>query len=300
VPRYLDPRNPLLIKKVFADHLHLLKSFLNAVLPLPLDGQIETLEHLYPEQAPQIPVLKRPIIDVKCTDQKGRIFLTEMQMEWSTGFMQRMLFNSSQAYIKQLKKGENYHSLCPVYSLAILNERFDKSASWYHHYQIVNVEQPKKQLEGLEFVFVELPKFKPATWHERKLAVLWLRFLSEIPDHSSQVPAELLAVPELREACELSEESAYTEAELMRYQEYWDLVSRERTLISGFEEKGLEKGLAQGRAEGHAEGRTEGLVEGQQAERLAIARQLKHKGFGVQAIADITGLSSAAISALKP
>ena len=226
-------------------------------------------------------------------------------MEWSTGFMQRMLFNSSQAYIKQLKKGENYHSLCPVYSLAILNERFDKTESWYHHYQIVNVEQPKKQLEGLEFVFVELPKFKPATWRERKLAVLWLRFLSEIPDNTTQIPPELLEVPELREACELSEESAYTEAELARYQDYWDLVSRERTLISGSEEKGhtagetkgLEKGLAQGRVEGRAEG----LVEGQQAERLAIlaiAKQLKGKGLTVQEIADITKLSSAEIDAL--
>ncbi len=293
--RYLDPRSDVVFKKVFADHLHLLKSFLNAVLPLPPDGQIESIEHLYPEQAPQIPVLKRPIIDVKCKDQKGRIFLTEMQMEWSTGFMQRMLFNSSQAYIKQLKKGENYHSLCPVYSLAILNERFDKTESWYHHYQIVNVEQPKRQLEGLEFVFVELPKFKPATWSERKLAVLWLRFLSEIPDHATQVPPELLEVPELREACALSEESAYTEAELARYQDYWDVVSRERTLISGFEEKGY----SAGETKGLEKGLTQGRVEGQQAERLAIAKQLKSKGLTVQEIAEITGLSSAEIDALQ-
>ena len=213
-------------------------------------------------------------------------------MEWSSSFMQRMLFNSSQAYIKQLRKGEDYHSLCPVYSLAILNERFDKTESWYHHYQIVNVEQPKRQLEGLEFVFVELPKFKPATWRERKLAVLWLRFLSEIPDNATEVPPELLEVPELREACELAEESAYTEAELAHYQDYWDLVSRERTLISGSEEKGLEKGLAQGRAEG--------VIEGRHAERLAIAKQLKDKGrLTVQEIAEMTGLSSAEISALK-
>lgn len=285
--RYLDPRSDIVFKRVFADHLHLLKSFLNAVLPLPPDGQIVSIEHLYPEQAPQIPVLKRPIVDVKCKDQKGRIFLTEMQMEWSTAFMQRMLFNSSQAYIKQLRKGEDYHSLCPVYSLAILNERFDKTESWYHHYQIVNIEQPKRQLEGLEFVFVELPKFTPATWRERKLAVLWLRFLSEIQDNTTQIPAELLEVPELREACELAEESAYTEAELARYQDYWDLVSRERTLMSGSEEKGL------------AQGRAEGLVEGQQAERLAIAKQLKDKGrLTVQEIAEMTGLSSTEIGAL--
>jgi hypothetical protein len=32
--RYLDPKNDLTFKKVFGQHPHLLKSFLNALLPL--------------------------------------------------------------------------------------------------------------------------------------------------------------------------------------------------------------------------------------------------------------------------
>jgi len=282
--RYLDPRSDIVFKKIFAEHPHLLMSFLNAILPLPADGQIMRIEYLYPEQAPLIPALKRPIVDVKCTDQKGRVFITEMQMEWTLGFMQRMLFNSSQAYIKQLKKGEDYRSLCPVYALGILNQNFDHASdAWYHHYQIVNIEEPKKQLEGLEFVFVELPKFTPSTWGQKKLAVLWLRFLSEIRDRTTEISPDLLEVKELREACELSEESAYSEAELEEYHKYWDLVSREKTLTMGYEEKG--------RAEGEVKGRTD--------EKEAIAKKLLSRGLSIQEISAITELSVLVIESIR-
>jgi hypothetical protein len=42
--RYLDPKNDLTFKKVFGQHPHLLKSFLNALLPLEPDAQIQELE----------------------------------------------------------------------------------------------------------------------------------------------------------------------------------------------------------------------------------------------------------------
>jgi hypothetical protein len=36
--KYLDPKNDLTFKKIFGQHPHLLKSFLNAMLPLPGDS----------------------------------------------------------------------------------------------------------------------------------------------------------------------------------------------------------------------------------------------------------------------
>lgn len=38
-----------------------------------------------------------------------------------------------------------------------------------------------KLIEGFHIVFVELPKFKPQSIAEHKMAVLWLRFLTERP-----------------------------------------------------------------------------------------------------------------------
>lgn len=231
--RYLNPRNDLVFKKIFGEHAHLLVSFLNALLPLPSDGLIETLDYLPTEQIPHIPILKRNIVDVKCTDQRGNIFIVEMQIEWSSFFMQRLLFGASQAYVKQLNKGEKYEYLKPVYGLGLLAENFDhESHDFYHHYKIVNVEKPTREIKGLQFVFIELPKFKVTSRSERKLQVLWLRFMSEINEKTRTVDPELLAVPEIRQAIELSEQAAYSEAELAAYDTYWDTISTEKTLLS--------------------------------------------------------------------
>jgi predicted transposase/invertase (TIGR01784 family) len=76
--RYLDPKNDLTFKRIFGEHPHLLKSFLNAVLPLP--QPIDTIEYLPAELVPEIPVFKNSIVDVRCVDKHGRQFIVEMQM----------------------------------------------------------------------------------------------------------------------------------------------------------------------------------------------------------------------------
>lgn len=50
---YLDPKNDLTFKKVFGQHLDLLKSFLNALMPLEERQVIDSLEYLPPELAPK-------------------------------------------------------------------------------------------------------------------------------------------------------------------------------------------------------------------------------------------------------
>ena len=57
--RYLDPKADVVFKKIFADHPHLLISFLNAVLPLPPDRPIVELSYLSNEQVSISPNLKK-------------------------------------------------------------------------------------------------------------------------------------------------------------------------------------------------------------------------------------------------
>ncbi len=273
--RYLDPKTDIVFKKIFGEHPHLLRSFLNAVLPLPDDGLIDHLEYLLPEQTPAIPPLKHTIVDVKCTDSQGRIFIVEMQLEWTDSFMQRMLFGASQAYVKQLDKGEKYELLNPVYGLGIIGAVFDKeSEDWYHHYKLVNVEKTHREIKGLQIVFLELPKFKPSTKDDKKLRILWLRFLAEINEKTKQIDPVLLAVPEINEALHLTEESGYSKTELEAYDKYWDSVSIEKTLLSGRY------------AEGHA------------AASLQIAKNLLAEGMDIAKISQITGLSIEQIRAI--
>ena len=162
--RYLDPKADLTFKKVFGEHPDVVRSFLNALLPLPADAEIEEIEYLPAELVPVTPLRKNSIVDVRCKDQLGRQFLVEMQMLWSPEFKQRVLFNASKAYVRQLDVKENYKLLQPVYSLNLVNEIFEPELpEYYHHYKVLHVEHSDRVIEGIQLVFVELPKFTDAS-----------------------------------------------------------------------------------------------------------------------------------------
>ncbi|MDR0732591.1 MAG: Rpn family recombination-promoting nuclease/putative transposase, partial [Dysgonamonadaceae bacterium] len=199
--RYLDPKNDLTFKRIFGEHPHLLISFLNALMPLAPDRRIESIQYLSPKQVPENPLGKNSIVDVRCTDNFGRHFIVEMQMYWSEIFKSRIVFNASKAYVRQIDRGKSYHLLQPVYGLGIINDTFDPHTNeFYHHYQTINRYNTNEVIERLEFVLIELEKFKPEKWADRKMAVLWLRFLREIKDLTQEVPAELLDSEEIQEA----------------------------------------------------------------------------------------------------
>ncbi len=235
--KYLDPKADLTFKKVFGEHPELVKSLLNALLPFKSEEEeITSVTYLTPEMVPQTPTRKYSIVDVRCEDAQGRQFIVEMQMVWSVEFKQRVLFNASKAYVKQLNRGEDYSLLKPVYSLNLVNEVFEPELDdYYHYYHLVHEEHTEKVIDGLHLVFVELPKFTPHTFTEKKMQVLWLRYLTEIDENTKEIPAELLANPEIAKAVSEIEESAYTEEELLGYDDFWDAVSVEKTLASRLE-----------------------------------------------------------------
>ena len=249
--RYLDPKNGLTFKKVFGEHPHLLMSLLNALLPLPEGKEIVKLEYAPAELVPEIPFLKNSIVDVKCEDTSGRQFIVEMQMLWTDSFKSRVLFNASKAFVKQLGKGKKYKGLQPVYAINLVNENFEKDTTkHYHHYSIIHNELTGKKLDGLEFIFVELPKFKAKNITEKKLKVLWLRYLTEIDDQTENLPSGLMDNPDVRQAIEYLQESSFSKEELEAYDRYWDKVSTEKTLISDAVESGMVKGMVKGQKTG--------------------------------------------------
>ena len=137
--RYLDPKADLTFKKIFGEHKDLLISLLNALLPLADDEQIKSVEYLSPELVPDTYVGKNSIVDVRCRDVKNRQFIVEMQMLWTEAFKQRVLFNASKAFVRQLDKKRKYEMLQPVYSLNLVNETFMKEYpdEFIHNYNFV-------------------------------------------------------------------------------------------------------------------------------------------------------------------
>jgi predicted transposase/invertase (TIGR01784 family) len=241
---YLDPKNDLTFKRVFGEHKHLCMSLLNSLLPL--HKPIVSIEYQPAELIPEIDILRFSIVDVRCTDEDGRQFIVEMQMYWSDSFKSRVLLNASKAYIKQLDKTKKFKLLQPVYALSFVNDVFEKSPDmeneYFHHYKIVNIKDTEKQIEGLEFVFIELPKFKPQNRADKKLFDLWLRFLTEIDGKTVAVPQELMENELIREAISYAEVSAYTKGQLETYDKFRDAIMTECSVVSDALEKGEAKG----------------------------------------------------------
>lgn len=278
--KYLNPKADLTFKLVFGEHPDLVMSLLNALLPLADNEQITHVEYITPEMVPENPAKKNSMVDVRCYDQMGRQFIVEMQMEWNESFKSRVVLNASKAVVRQLKRNEDFKLVHPVYSLNLINDvGFDAGPDeFYHDYAIVNVEHTDRIIEGLRFVFIELPKFKPKTIVEKKMAVLWLRFLTEISEQTKEAPAELLENAEISKALSIVEKSAFNDAQLYAYEQFWDAVYVEKTLIEG----------------GYDKGRTEGIEEANREN----ARKMKAKGYKADDIAEITGLPVSEIDAL--
>jgi hypothetical protein len=122
-------------------------------------------------------------------------------------------------------------------------------------------------IDGLQLVFVELPKFRAKNFREKKLSILWLRYLFELENMPEVISEDLKSVPEIAEAIELSKESGYTKAQLEAYDKYWDQISIEKTFIADAE------------ARGEARGKWDVIIK------------CHIKGFDIETISDITSMS---------
>ncbi|GHT24195.1 hypothetical protein FACS189430_08690 [Bacteroidia bacterium] len=277
--KYLDPKNDLVFKRVFGEHPDLLISFLNALMPLEKDRLIESVEYLTPELVPENPSKKFSIVDVRCKDKQGRFFIVEMQMEWSSIFMKRVLMNASKVYGTQLESGQQWQLLQPVYTLAILNENFDHtSKEFYHRYQMTNRQNIDEVISGIELIFVELQKFEPVNVSDRKMAVLWLRFLKEVNEQNAKISEELMENPDIHTAVDICEKAGFTDEELARYDKDWERISNEKSVIIA------------SLSEGEAKGKLKTAVQ--------VVIKSNKKGMSIADIAEITDLTPEQVTAI--
>ena len=319
--KYLDPKADLTFKKIFGEHKHLVISLLNAMLPLKDDERVESIEYWPTEKIPKrTQVEKDSIVDVCCKDNKQREFIVEMQMTWTESFKKRVLFNASKAYVAQSESGEAYQLLQPVYALSFVNEPMHIDADgYYHHYQLVHQENTDEIIDGLQLVFIDLTKFHPTSITEKKMQVLWLRFLTEINAHTREAPVEMLENPEVSQALKIVEEAAYTPAEMRAYNKFWDNVSVAKTLeyARRQELEEAQKKIAEAEAKmEQAKAETEqAKAETEQAKAemeqvkaeaeaklkqkdIDVARKLKAMGLSSGQIAKATGLTLEQIESL--
>ena len=282
--KYLDPKADLTFKKIFGNHPKRLISLLNALLPLSEEEQIHEIKYLPTELVPENNSYRYAITNILCTDAKSNKFCVVIRIEWSDAFQQRVQFLASELYVNPAIKQVKYFAQYPTYSLNLINDIFaHDTPDFIHNYRIVHDKDSNKVIEGLHFTFIELPKFTPHSIADKRMMVLWLRFLTEINSNTKEVPADLLNDPEIGKAVEELEISGFTDAELWAYDKFWDSVSVERTLIDDSYQKGIEKGIE----------------KSMNQRSLEIARKMLAKGMDEAMVMDMTGLTAEEIKQMK-
>ena len=278
--KYLDPKADLTFKKIFGNHPKRLISLLNALLPLSEEEQIHEIKYLPTALVPENNSYRYAITNILCTDAKSNKFCVVIRIEWSDAFQLRVQFLASELYVNPAIKQVKYFAQYPTYSLNLISDTFKyNTPDFIHNYHVVYDKDTHKVIEDLHFTFIELPKFTPHSIADKRMMVLWLRFLTEINSNTKEVPADLLNDPEIGKAVEELEISGFSDAELRAYDKFWDSVSVERTLLDDRYQKGIEKGMNQ--------------------RSLEIARNLLSLGLPIDQITQATGLTEEEIELLK-
>ena len=278
--KYLDPKADLTFKKIFGNHPKRLISLLNALLPLSEEEQIQEIKYLPTKLVPENNSYRYAITNILCTDAKSNKFCVVIRIEWSDAFQLRVQFLASELYVNPAIKQVKYFAQYPTYSLNLISDTFKyNTPDFIHNYHVVYDKDTHKVIEDLHFTFIELPKFTPHSIADKRMMVLWLRFLTEINSDTKEIPADLLNDPEIGKAVEELEISGFSDAELWAYDKFWDSVSVERTHIDDSYKKGIEKSMNQ--------------------RSLEIARKMLAKGMDEATVMDMTGVTAEEIKQMK-
>ena len=296
--KFLDVKTDFAFKKVFGSPQseNLLKSFLNSILYNNSTQQITSLVIVDPYSVPQIKGMKETYVDVKAQLNDGSQVIVEMQVLHHPSFEQRILYNATQHYSKQLLVGENYTLLNPVVALTIVDfVLFDnpgadnKPSPHLSRFKLMETQTLTEYSGDIELVFVELPKFKTSNPDLLAMQDQWVYFIKNA-GHLSEVPQELAKSNEFKQAFEIINEAGMSAEELEAQYKRREFIA----INKGALEQALAKGLAEGEAIGVGKGKAEGVAEA----TLAIARTLKAQCIDIATIMLATGLTAAELATL--
>ena len=292
--KFINPFTDFGFHRIFGQEVHkeLLIDFLNELLKD--ERHIVDITFLNPIQQPETIEDRGVIFDIHCRDDKGGLFVVEMQNGAQPYFYDRGIYYLSRAISNQGEKGKDWKfSLCPVYGIFLLNYKMGINSKFRTDVILADRDTGRVFSDKIRQVYLELPWFTKEpddceTDFERWLYLLkHMDTLERMPFKARKAVFDKLL--EVADVASLSKDERilYDEA-LKRYRDY-------KNTVDYAEEKGIEKGIeigkAKGRIEGIAKGKIEGKAEGKAEEQRLIAANLKKQGINPETIAQCTGLS---------
>ena len=311
IERYVNFYTDFAFKKLFGTEMNkdLLISFLNALL----QGRevIQDITYLNAERLGTQEYDRRAVFDVYCKNDKGEVFLVEMQKVEQQSFKDRSIYYSTFAIREQAPRGEWNYELKGVYTIGILNFCFKDNGGedYYHEVKLMDTATKEVFYDKLVFIYLEMPKFTKTEGELTTLFDKWLyviRNLAALMERPRVLQEKVFAhLFEAAEIAKFSKVERYEYEESLKAYRDWfsvmetaELRGEERGFKRGEEKgmaegiaKGIAKGMAKGIAEGIAEGMAKGVERGRWEERLQNARNLKALGLHNKLIAQATGLS---------
>ena len=242
---------------------------------------------------------KQDRVDVLAEDDKGELYLIEVQNESELAYFQRMLFGTSKLVTEYINRGQNYDHIRKIYSVNIVYFNLGGGTDIVYHgktefrgihngevLSLSPFQQQRFKVDAVSDLYPEYFILKVNDFNKWSKVPLeqWIYFLN-----TSEIPHDATA-PGLDEARKKLQIDRMTPAELNAYYRHLDNIVILRDNISTARGEGRLEGLAEGRAEVRAEGRAEALKE--------IARKMKQSGMDVKLIMQFTSLKAEEITSL--
>jgi predicted transposase/invertase (TIGR01784 family) len=288
ISKFLDPKNDIAFRRIFGSEKNkdILIHFINDVLALQGEEKILEVAFQPTIQDPDIASKKQSIVDVLCKAENGTQTIVEMQVSPQEGFEKRAQYYAAKVYSRQLnkekKEGSRYQDLKAVIFIAICDiVIFKDKAAYISHHVILDQATYKRDLKDFSFTFIELPKFPIRDIEQlSNIVEKWCYFFKYAPETKEADLKKIVGYDKVIErAYEELNQFNWTEVELFTYEEEIKRVMDNQAAQDYL--------LNQGRREGI------------QQEKMDIAKAMLKKGYGIDAVQELTGLDRLIIEKIQ-
>ena len=277
------------MKKLLRDKTNfvVLEGFISTLL----EKDIHITQLLESESNQDYPDDKQNRVDIAAQDDEGAKYIIEVQAESEVAYFQRIIFGTSRLVRDYLRRGSSYGDIKKVYSINIVYFNLGQGDDYVyrgttefrgvHTGDILSLspfQREKFNVDEVSDLFPEYYILKVNGFNDAAKTPLeeWIQFLKNetIPENPT--------AKGLAEAKKVMDYNHMSDAEKELYEKHLDniVVLKDNILTA------------------RGEGRIEGIAEGREEEKIETARRMLQKGFDIDTIADISGLTKDEIQQL--
>jgi predicted transposase/invertase (TIGR01784 family) len=220
-----------------------------------------------------------------------------MQLSIFSGLVKRIVFYGCEVYAGQLKAGDDYQDLKPVYSICLLEGRLWQDSIKVHHaFRFADHDSGRFLAETLEIHTLELGCYNLRESDLDTASILdrWLFWLLHAHEYDAKTLTGLFPQPAFQQATDTITRIAEITEDKAMYDTREKAIRDRQWALNASREEGIEKGREEGEIKGEMKGEIklihtlqeilgepiseESSLQGQSLDRLqSITAQLRNK-----------------------